>query len=735
MPKSAKKRRDKAADFSKTKLKLGKGKQLPSNAIDTSFKARSIALPSQSISAPKDANIPSTSRSQSFDDLVSNLKHYSPSAKKDALAGLRELFGAFPHLLDDSLTPLLTTASRVIADEDATVRKSLLEFFVWLFPRVLPVSCLLSALPRPHLTQEDLAPHATNLLLFTTSAQTHIFPEIRVDATRFITLFMEFIPDEIVRGWNRPGSGTGSRVLDGYLGILSAGTRFGDSEGPMKATSTASVVLTAISKKVVLQSLSTFLRHAVSDRRSSVKPTSPDSWYIEPWFRTPQGFQAFDLLLQCREPQLHLRSRTWQSTADLTADDEFELLPSVPNLSGLEWILDEVLEVVGRIESDMQSSSDITFTLNLTRTLHSIIISTFLDCAPSVFSPNGGVEETELALVESVVEIAKQLYSKLLQSKELDSEAVFNSHQDLKAFLGYITPYFPFQTFGARDIKVEQSLQRLNLMYCELSSLLLLSSRHQPSRRGKRAVDPLQGQVERVGDFVTSLLRGEAQSSSQLGRSLNSESYLSLLPTIWALLNTDAPELRETADAVSEAVIQHAIRTSSKAASKLATIQFVSRLVVLDREPQFTGHLNVDRHLLAEWVGHLPKCLWELGASNLSATEVGSAIVIRFPSWLTLPQSILRFLLVVCHRQSSHVGEQTLAVLRSQLGPYFRITHPSKGELPGPYSKLPPNLRQLVLSLVASMGRDEALFSAVDHAVSDEPERVFWTNIVGATRH
>jgi pre-rRNA-processing protein IPI1 len=40
MPKASKKRKDKAADFAKAKLKLGKGKQLPSNAIDTSFKAK-----------------------------------------------------------------------------------------------------------------------------------------------------------------------------------------------------------------------------------------------------------------------------------------------------------------------------------------------------------------------------------------------------------------------------------------------------------------------------------------------------------------------------------------------------------------------------------------------------------------------------------------------------------------------------------------------------------------------
>jgi hypothetical protein len=45
MPKASKKRKDKAADFAKAKLKLGKGKQLPNNAIDTSFKARCPSSP------------------------------------------------------------------------------------------------------------------------------------------------------------------------------------------------------------------------------------------------------------------------------------------------------------------------------------------------------------------------------------------------------------------------------------------------------------------------------------------------------------------------------------------------------------------------------------------------------------------------------------------------------------------------------------------------------------------
>ena len=77
--------------------------------------------------------------------------------------------------------------------------------------------------------QENLIPHAQLLLLFTTSAQTHIFPEIRIDAVKFLDIFLEGIPQAVVGGIDSKGHG--SRVLDAYLGILNAGTKFGGSEG------------------------------------------------------------------------------------------------------------------------------------------------------------------------------------------------------------------------------------------------------------------------------------------------------------------------------------------------------------------------------------------------------------------------------------------------------------------------------------------------------------------------
>jgi len=76
--------------------------------------------------------------------------------------------------------------------------------------------------------QDDLLPHAGLIILFTTSAQTHIFPEIRLDAVRFLDVLLERIPQVVVTGWSDGASAHGARVLDGYLGLLSAGTKFGE---------------------------------------------------------------------------------------------------------------------------------------------------------------------------------------------------------------------------------------------------------------------------------------------------------------------------------------------------------------------------------------------------------------------------------------------------------------------------------------------------------------------------
>ncbi|KAJ7038093.1 hypothetical protein C8F04DRAFT_1326018 [Mycena alexandri] len=693
MPKSAKKRREKAADFSKTKLKLGKGKQLANNAIDTSFKARSIALPSQSITVDKDADAPTTRRRLTFDDLIVHLKHYSAGTRKDAIAGLRELLDANPTILESSLTPLINAA-------DSQVRKSLLEFFVWLFPRI---------------PSDNLVPHATALLLFTTSAQTHIFPEIRVDAIRFLNLYLEYIPAAAVAGWNQSGNENGSRVLEGYLGILSAGTKFGETDGPMKATSTASVVLTAASLRLTPPEIDRNLHRCLQ--------LIPGT--LASWFKTPEAYQAFDRLLQPRHIQGKNRPphRTWQAEVDLEFDGDAPCHHPLLGPFENEWTLQQLSEIVDGADRSASGGDAASFVRHLSRTLHSTLVSTFLDCAPSVFSPNGSVDETQAKLIVAVAQITRHLYGAILQH-EKDSERRAAASADLKSILGYMSPYFPFRLNGSREIKAEQIFQALNLMFCELTALLVLTSESTTSRGSKRVVqkqrdskDSLQVQTERVGDHVVQLLQGESLSATQLGRPLTSAAYTALLPTIWSLINNANPNLLDVSTSVLQATIEHARKVSSKSALKQTTIEFLARLVLLNTEPQFNGHLNINTGAaqpVAEWVNHLPRCLWELGSTNLVATEI-----------------ILRFLIVLCQRRARLANPQIVWLLRSQIVPYFSITHATRGQILGPYSKLPSTspVRRLALDLVALIGEDSSLSSAVDVAVLGTEEESYWRGI------
>ena len=140
-------------------------------------------------------------------------------------------------------------------------------------------------------------------------------------------------------------------------------------------------------------------------------------------------------------------------------------------------------------------------------------------------------------------------------------------------------------------MKVEQSFQDLNLIYCELTSLLVLAStKNSRTSRGKSRQTQvafqaseavLSLQAERVSEYVIQLLRGEASSRSQLGRPLTPMAYTALLPTVWSLLNQPSPNERQISSVVLQTMLEHAINTSSNSAVKKLGIEFVARLVLV----------------------------------------------------------------------------------------------------------------------------------------------------------
>lgn len=87
---------------------------------------------------------------------------------------------------------------------------------------------------------------------------------------------------------------------------------------------------------------------------------------------------------------------------------------------------------------------------------------------------------------------------------------------------------------------------------------------------------------------------------------------------------------------------------------------------------------------------------------------------------------------------------QVSSALALHLVPYFAITHPVRGLVPGPFCKVASQLRRLCLDVVATLlvwgGRartgvseaNGALLKAVDAVVARTMEEEYWTHVYKA---
>ncbi|KAH7106987.1 hypothetical protein BKA62DRAFT_685701 [Auriculariales sp. MPI-PUGE-AT-0066] len=666
MPKSAKKRKEKAADFSKAKLKLGKGKAIAANAVDTSFKARSIALPSQSITAERDGTAPKTRRNLGLSELIVQLKHYSPQVKRDALSGLRELLQDNPEIIQGSITALLRSCAQLVTDEDSSVRKGLLTFFDWYFDTI---------------PADVLRPHLPTLLLFLTSAQTHIFPEIRID-------------DMVTRGWadthdasSAGSSGDGKRVLAGYLALLNAS---GSREEAEAKSSTSGAVLSPASRLLVLRSLANFLQQAIDHSQATATTTA--AWFFASSFDSRSAFETFAALLPS---STDLRRQT-MITAKATVDEFPDVGIVVGTASDHQaWSLAYILA------SDEPSSSSFN-------TIHSGSICSRIEA----WRPTTAAQQ-DLDTVVAVVNILRVLFVNIFRDGTVTSAAVQRTVGNLQGVLAFMEPYFPFH-FSSADSHAEKAAERLNIMFCEMTGLLALASfetatrpaapRHrkgkQPASR-KRFLD-IAAQVERVSDFIINCLDLNA-----IAQQLSAEAFNSFLPTIWSLLNwTSSSATSEDHSAFQDkllaATVTYATNCSSTGAVKPVATAFVARLLLISQEPQYNGVFNLRLQApapeIVRWLQELPKLCWQLGDTNFPLTE-----------------TILTFLLRIAQRDDVSL---VAAHIRSRLCPYFTISHQSRGKLSGPFAKLARSNARCV----AGTGSLARLALDVAHSYCREPE-------------
>ncbi|CED83304.1 Uncharacterized conserved protein [Phaffia rhodozyma] len=727
MPKSAKQKKAKVADFSKAKFKLGKGKQQANNATDTSYKARSIVLPNQSISVEHDETVPLTKRNHTFADLIVQSKHYNAGIRKDAIYGLKEILTAYPSLRVKELSSVVGVIVRYINDEDSSVRKTLPVF----------LSHLLSILPH-----SGLIPHLPVIFLHFSSALSHIFPEVRIDAVKSFRVLLEHYPSLCVEGWVQ-NRGTGGRAGEGLMGVLGLG---GGNNGGKQQAGVASVPLKSGAKLIVLQALEKFLKAALDSNMpststasatsssSSIAATSREStWFFAHSFASPVAFAEFSNSLTSTPSSSAGRVDSWALGTTPDAWDLSSLAINSSSLSSSSLISSSPAE--GREGSGIQPverREKARAAAGMYQSLHPLLLSTFLDAAPGAFDPSGSITQVsvageELELIAVVGELASVLGRTVMgNSESLPRETLSGVKKGLRTMLNHMAVYFPFNssTFQKRDVKSESLLLSLSLAFSSLvaqvslthSSVAPRTKSSNPTER-KKALEECYTRmrkgtgasekvlVDKVAVWVSELLRGETVSaSSPLGQSLPSHTYEALLPTIWSLLCQPPPapavKTDQTASPVEngknvslligKAVFEHYNRLKSLDPTKKIGLEFLGRLCLLETFTLYNGpfRLREPSSVLTSGLASevenffktLPRIIWEAGSKDLQLSE----LVLR------LTQTMLKTYL-----------NRILPAILPSFPSYFTMNIPSRGALPGPWTKLPLEGRGRVVRMLA----------------------------------
>ena len=326
MTNSSKRKAARAADFQKKKLKLGKGKQAANNATDTSFKAKTVALPQQSINLDRTRAL-TTRKGQTLNDLCVSTRHHNAGVRKDSLLGEVELIQTFPHLAttSSSLSILVPSLLHLLSDEDSQVRQTLRKLLSELLERNRMLCESNSPHGRTAHQPNALQPYMSQLLLYITSAMSHIFAEVRLDAVLALSILIdeggEAARETVVQGWSRihataaaatastlvVGEETGNsgrilRCLVNLLGLTLPTTKNGSTSAtpaPANSSSSNSMSLSKQARFNVLSCLAKFLRIVQLNTsagnlhllHTGIAPLFADS------FGSPSDFDAFQAAL------------------------------------------------------------------------------------------------------------------------------------------------------------------------------------------------------------------------------------------------------------------------------------------------------------------------------------------------------------------------------------------------------------------------------------------------------
>jgi pre-rRNA-processing protein IPI1 len=205
-----------------------------------------------------------------------------------------------------------------------------------------------------------------------------------------------------------------------------------------------------------------------------------------------------------------------------------------------------------------------------------------------------------LELLHEILKLSLVLWRAMVGSEIISTLPKEWLNTQLQSLLKHFTIYFPYgaDSFGNRGSKVDDMLQEMNIMLCELTSLYLLArtmqknsnttnttstkklSERQQIKRRKLALEDEQEDVvpewaETVVGHVLGVLGLDAEGNAvATSTSFRPENLISLLPAIWGFLNCLSYEESIT---MFRATVGYYEACQPQSASKRVMLDFIIR--------------------------------------------------------------------------------------------------------------------------------------------------------------
>ncbi|PKI82527.1 rRNA processing protein [Malassezia vespertilionis] len=660
------KKRKAPTDFKKTRQKLGKGKQLASNATNTTFKAKSIALPQQSVTLDRSGSI-RTRRNHTLQDLVQNTRHHAHGARKDAVHGLIELATTYPGFLEQEAPSMLHPVFPLVGDDNPAVRAAVAQY----------LKCALAML-----TAAQFAPFLSTALLFITSALSHIRMAVRFDALRVLNLVLEHAGVQVTTGWQRAldsgvGEAHGQRILQAFFAMLGVA---GDAarrkvQGAPSATpgSTSSIDLQPGDRLHVLRSLARFL-HCATERAQC--GAQIPLWPFQSALGSASELEDFAHLFD------HARG------IDVLQPFLERSLLGYAAFQAPMGMADAILQGARAT----QGQAPVSAHEQLAHLLHASLLATLLDALPAALAPEGVVHDVHLELVVEILSIFAVLWREIVTDylAAQGTPAPLAILAQLHRFLSHLAPHFPIQPDSARK-EGANTLLHLNAVYCELVALYMIAQAQAPQKKSA----PVQ-HIDRTISYLAAQLAHDDSA-------LSPEQYQSLIPTFWLLLT--GPEYAEQR-ALMESLLRHAMKLPTTSPVKPLAFEFLARLATLHtytslRVPMDAVHGA--QSVWHDWLLSLPRTLWEAATQAASKKSADTRL-----ERMELAVLILQFLRRCLVQEDGVVfTTETLAALAKPLTPFFAMQHPSRGTIPGPVARLPEHARQIARAVALHAGMED----------------------------